>query len=372
VSGARRLGVGAALVDGVIVAGDVEVSGDRVTAVGMRPGRGDLLALPGFVDLQVNGFAGVDFSAADVDGYRHAAAALARTGVTAFQPTLVTSPPAATAGALSTLATVRRLNRRDGARVLPAHLEGPFISPARCGAHNVEHMAPPSPAAADALCDAGPVGMMTLAPERDGALPVIAHLRRRGIVVSLGHSDATASEAARGFDAGATAVTHVLNAMRPISAREPGLAGAALSRSTVTVMAIVDGVHLADETLRLLVAAAPRRLCLVTDAIAAATQGDGDYHLGDRTVRVAGNAARLDDGTLAGSLLTMDTAVRNLVARGMSIADAVDAATGVPARLLGEPGLGCLRVGSRADLVIVDDRLELQRTLIAGVDVHPR
>jgi N-acetylglucosamine-6-phosphate deacetylase len=211
--------------------------------------------------------------------------------------------------------------------------------------------------------------MMTLAPELDSALEVISHLRRRGVVVSLGHSDATAAVAATAFDAGATAVTHVLNAMRPITAREPGLAGAALSRATVTVMAIADGVHLADETVQILLAAARRRLCLVTDAMAATTAGDGVYHLGDRVVHVTGKTARLDNGTLAGSVLTLDAAVRNLVAHGATIPDAVNAATRAPAHLLGDPDIGALRVGGRGDVTIVNDAIEVQRTLVAGFEV---
>jgi N-acetylglucosamine-6-phosphate deacetylase len=370
-SGARRLGVSGALVDGVLVPGDVEVTHDAVSAVGLHPGRGALLALPGLVDLQVNGFAGIDLLTADVAGYGHAAEALARTGVTTYQPTFVTSPPEVTAAALATLARVRA-QPQNGARALAAHLEGPFISPVRCGAHDARHITPPSIAAADALCGAGPVGMMTLAPEIDGALAVIAHLRRRGIVVSLGHSDATSSIAGAAFDAGATAVTHILNAMRPITARDPGLAGVAMTRADVAVMAIIDGVHLAAETVSILIGAVRGRLCLVTDAIEAAGEGDGDFRLGGRPVHVTGGEVRLDDGTLAGSVLTMNAAVRNLVAHGLRIDEAVDAATRVPAGVIGDLAAGRLHVGGRADIAVVDGAFEVHRTLVGGIEVYAR
>ncbi len=361
-----------ALVDGVLVAGDVEITGEVISAVALPPAAADLLAVPGFVDLQVNGYDGIDFLACDVAGHRHAAAAMARSGVTAYQPTLVTSAPAMTIAALSTLSAARRDPVREGARPLPAHLEGPFISPSRRGAHDARHIAGASVAAAEALCDAGPVGMMTIAPELDGALEVITALRRRGVVASLGHSDATADDAAVAFEAGATAVTHIFNAMRPIRARDPGLAGAALTRPTVTIMAIVDGVHLDRETVRLLVAAARPRLCLVTDAIGATGRGNGDFVFGGQVVHVSGATARLADGTLAGSVLTMDAAVRNLMAHGMSTQAAVAAATRVPASLLGDEDIGVLRVGGRADVTVLDGAFEVQRTVIGGVEVYAR
>ncbi len=371
-SRARRLGVGAALAEGAMVPGDVEVTGDTITAVGLPSRPTQLLALPGFVDLQVNGFAGIDLADTDVAGYTAVGVALAATGVTAYQPTFISSPTEVTTRALTALARARRETATTGARALAAHLEGPFISPSRCGAHDARHVGPASIVAADVLCNAGPVGMMTLAPEIDGAFAVIAHLRDRGIAVSLGHSDATASVAGAAFDAGAAAVTHVFNAMRPITAREPGLAGAALARPEVCVMVIADGVHLADEVLAILLVAARRRLCLVTDAIEAATAGDGDARLGGRVVHVVGATARLDDGTLAGSVLTMDAAVRALLRHGAPPAEAVNAATGVPARLIGDERRGRLRVGGRADVTVVDDAWQVRRTLVAGVEVHAR
>jgi N-acetylglucosamine-6-phosphate deacetylase len=362
-----RLGVAAAVVGGSLVPGDVAIDDGVFSGVGLSPaGRG--LAAPGFVDLQVNGFAGVDLLVADAAGYAQAGDAIARTGVTAYQPTFISSPLDTCQEALSTLASLDGTYR--GPRILPAHLEGPFLSPRRHGAHDPANLRPVDLAVADALCDAGPVGFMTIAPELDGGLELIAHLAQRRIVVSLGHSDASTDVAAAAFDAGAEAVTHIFNAMRPWQPRDPGLSGLAMTRPDVFVMAIVDNVHLAPETAELLVAVATGRLVLVTDAIEAAGLGDGTYRLGDRTVHVSGPVARLADGTLAGSVLAMDKAVRNLVEHGASVEVAVDAATRVPARLVRRDDVGSIRIGAAADVVVLDDALEVSRTLVGGRELH--
>jgi N-acetylglucosamine-6-phosphate deacetylase len=363
-----RLGVAAALVGGSVVPGDVAIEDGVFSGVGLSPAGAGGLAAPGFVDLQVNGFAGVDLLVADAAGYEQAGQALARRGVTAYQPTFISSPVDACQEALSTLAALDGAYR--GPRILPAHLEGPFLSPRRHGAHDPRNLRPVDIAVADALCDAGPVGFMTVAPELDGALALVAHLARRGIVVSLGHSDANAAVAAAAFDAGARAVTHIFNAMRTWGPRDPGLSGLALTRPGVFLTAIVDNVHLAPETARLLMAAATGRLVLVSDAIEAAGLGDGTYRLGDRVVHVKGPVARLADGTLAGSVLAMDKAVRNLVEHGATVEVAVDAATRVPARLVGRDDVGSIRVGGAADVVVLDDALEVARTLVGGRELH--
>jgi N-acetylglucosamine-6-phosphate deacetylase len=212
--------------------------------------------------------------------------------------------------------------------------------------------------------------MVTVAPERPGALELIDLLIAEGIAVACGHSDATAAEAHAAFDRGATTVTHLFNAQRPFGHREPGIAGAALSRGDVTVSIIVDGFHLADEVVRLAFAA-PASVAIITDAIAAAGQPDGTYPLGNRTVTVDAGSARLDDGTLAGSVLTMDAAVRNLVDLGVSLPDAVAAATAVPARAVQRPDMGRLAVGTTADVAIISNDLFVERTLIAGAEVFP-
>jgi N-acetylglucosamine-6-phosphate deacetylase len=348
-----RLGVAAAIVEGVLVPGDLELEDGRVVAVGLAGG-GSGTAVPGFVDLQVNGFGGVDFAAADAAGYRRAGAALLETGVTAFQPTLITAPEEEL---VASLAEVPR--EHIGPRVLGVHLEGPFLSPARIGAHPLHARRDPDLGLARRLLDAGPVGYMTLAPELDGALDLIDVLHERGIVVSCGHSDATAAEADAAFDRDARTVTHLFNAMRPLRHRDPGIAGAALARDDVVVQAILDGVHLADETARIVWKAAAGRLALVTDAI-------GGARLGNDDVSVVDGVARRADGTLAGSLVTMPECVRNLHALGATLEQAVAAATAVPARVLGRDDVGVLRVGGPADVVVLDDRLEIRSVHVAG------
>jgi N-acetylglucosamine-6-phosphate deacetylase len=361
-----RLGVQAAIAGGSLVEGDVTVSDGRVVAIGVKPPGGRGVAVPGFVDVHINGFAGVDFLAADGDGYARAREALAATGVTAFVPTFITSEVEVYAPAL---ATVAGLPETRCPRVLGVHLEGPFLSPRWPGAHDPDCLRAPDVALADELCAAGPVRLMTLAPELPGGLELVAHLAGRGVVVSLGHSDADAATAHAAFDAGARAVTHLHNAHRRWQPRDPGLGGAALVRPDVTVQAIVDHVHLAPESSYAAFLAARERFCLVTDAVEAAGLGPGTYRLGSRTVHVDGGAVRLADGTLAGSVLTLDQAVRNLVTAGAGLPEAVHAATQAPALLAARPDLGRLHAGGPADVAVLDDDLRVTRTLVAGEEV---
>jgi N-acetylglucosamine-6-phosphate deacetylase len=358
-----RLGVGAALVDGAWVTGDVEVADGKIAAVGLESANGNGLAAPGFVDLQVNGFAGVDFFAADTEGYRRAGKGLLECGVTSYQPTFITSPEDKLAAALAEVPT-------NGAapRVLGAHLEGPFISPERLGTHPAEARRDPDQALLERLLAAGHVSHMTLAPELPGALDLVDLLRRRGVTVSFGHSDATAGEAREAFACGVKTVTHIFNAMRPFAAREPGLAGAALVADDVVVQVILDGVHLADDTARLVWQAAGGRVALVTDAIAAAHAGDGAYTIAGVDFEVEDGVARNADRVLAGSTVCMIDAVRNLVALGASVEAALSAASTLPAQIAGRPELGTLAPGSVADVVVLDDSLVIQRVLVGGED----
>ena len=240
-------------------------------------------------------------------------------------------------------------------------------SPPRASAPTVARGAvTPTRALLERLLAAGPVRLMTLAPELPGALELIDLLHERGVVVSLGHTDATAVEAHAAFERGVRAVTHVFNAMRPLAHRDPGVVGAALARPDVVVQAIVDGVHLDPDIVRLLWRAAAGRLSLVTDAIAGAGLGDGTYALGEIEIVVADDVVRSEDGMLAGSALTMVEAVRNLVALDVPLEGALEAAAAVPARVLGAPGLGRLVPGGAADIVVLDDALEVARTLVGG------
>jgi len=388
-----RLGVEAALVDGELLPGDVEIVDGRIAAVGLAGSSGRGIAAPGFVDLQVNGYAGVDFSAASEDDWRTAREALLRDGVTAFQPTFVTAELGAMRAALA------RMPDRDrgmtatgaepiagpipdgsdpgggspapGARMIGAHLEGPFLSPLWPGAHDPDSLLPADLAALDELLAVGPVSQVTLAPELPGALDLIDALVERGVTVSCGHTEADASAAHLAFDRGATAVTHLFNAMRRPEPRDPGIAFAALGRDGVFTTLIVDGHHLADDTVRTAWRAAGERVVLISDAVAAAAAPDGDYTLGGTVpIRSHGGVVRNEAGSLAGSTLSMLAAVRNSHALGIPLAAALAAATEAPARMARRPDLGRIAPGARADLIVLDDTLTITHVLLAGTD-HP-
>lgn len=357
-----RLGVKAALVDGQLVRGDVAIDGEYVDAIGLSPAGRTGLAVPGLIDLQINGFDGVDFTSAGTDDYRHVAKRLAATGVTSFQPTLISLP------ADQYVAALGRLDPSEirDARILGMHLEGPFLSPARCGAHDPENMIHPDVTLTQQFLDAGHFTHMTIAPELPGALKLIDFLSTRGVTVALGHTDCDAETATTAFDGGARSVTHIFGAQRPWGHRDPGVSGVALVRSDVFVTAIVDGVHLAPETVQLAANAAGERFVLITDAIAAAGRPDGRYPLGDRSVILEHGACRLDDGTLAGSALTLDQAIRNMIDLGFDPLRAIGAATTAPAALIRRTDLGSLAPGGAADVCVMDDSFEVVRTIVFG------
>jgi N-acetylglucosamine-6-phosphate deacetylase len=358
-----RLGVEFALVEGRLVRGDVEVTDGRVAAVGVASGNGRGIAVPGFVDLQVNGFAGVDLLDADVDGYRRVGEALLETGVTSYLPTFITASEDRLLAALHEVPS-----EPDGPRILGVHLEGPFLSPRRLGIHPASARRDPDLELLDRLLAAGPVRLVTLAPELPGAAVLVNRLLLAEIAVSCGHSDATAEEAEAAFDAGVRTVTHLFNAMRPFRHRDPGIVGAALARDDVIVQLILDGVHLAPETANVVWRAAAGRVALVTDAIAGAGLTDGSYRIGGVDVEIQDGIARGPGGVLAGSTLTMLEAVRNLHALGAPLEAAIEAATEVPARVLRLPSVGRLAVGLPADVVVLTDELELERVLVGGTD----
>lgn len=363
-----RLGVAAALVGGELVDGDVELVDGLVAAVGVGAPRGSRIAAPGFVDLQVNGYAGVDFSAPGEDGYAVAGAALLADGVTAFQPTIVTAEMDAM------VESVRRVRETElGPRIIGAHLEGPFLSPERPGAHDPAALRAPDLATLYRLLAAGAVTQVTLAPELPGAPELIDALVGRGVIVSCGHTEADAATAHTAFDRGASAVTHLFNAMRRAAPRDPGIAYAALGRDDVFITLIVDGRHLADDTVRAAWRAAGDRLVLISDAVAAAGAPDGDYTLGGNVpIHSAGGAVRNAGGALAGSTLSMPQAVRNSHALGVPLAAALRAATEAPAAMARRPDLGRIAPGARADLVVLGDSLDVERVLFGGREVAMR
>jgi N-acetylmuramic acid 6-phosphate etherase/N-acetylglucosamine-6-phosphate deacetylase len=356
-----RLGVAAAFVNGSLLAGDVAVHDGEIVAVGLSsPGTG--IAIPGLVDAQVNGYAGVDLLHADVDEIIEMGRALMADGVVAYQPTLITSEFDETRRATERLKKARAAHR-DGAAILPTHLEGPFLSPRRAGTHPLALLRDPDLDLLERLLDLDDVGVMTIAPELPGALELIERCRRRGVTVSLGHSAATAEEAGRGFDAGATSVTHLYNAMESLSGRSPGLAGTALARAGVTIQLIADGLHVADDMIRLAFAAAPGRCVIVTDAIAAAASDKPVVQLGEVTVYVNNDVAQRDDGTLAGSIGRLRENLVRLSILGLTPVDALGAVISSPARFLGGQHHVAMTPGSPANLFVVDDDLVLTRRI---------
>lgn len=318
---------------------------------------GAVLLAPGFVDLQVNGVGDVDFASADPDGWRRAGRAQLEQGVTAYCPTLVTAPLDDYPPALERVRAARLdAQHHRLPAIVGVHLEGPFLGGAP-GAHPVELLRTADPDWLSGILDAYPdlVTLVTLAPEADPDLAATRLLHTRGVRVALGHSTATYEEALAAVDVGARIVTHLFNGMGPMHHREPGLAGAALDDDRLTPTLIADLVHVHPAVLRLAIDRKPN-IVLVTDRVAI-----GDAHVTDD------GAARLADGTLVGSTLSMDQAVRNTVALGVPIERAVEMAATIPSHALGLTDRGRIVPGARADLVALDpDSLAVRAVWLAG------
>jgi len=365
---------GRLLVDGNLVRGALVLDGGRIAEVRL----GDVGALPaaridaelvspGLVDLQVNGGFGLEVGG-DASALRALAARLPSTGVTTFLPTAVSSGAADYRAVAAAFVSARGA---AGARMPGLHLEGPLLAPARAGAHRPEAIGAAGATIDDVLEEllgGGVLRLMTIAPERPGALALVHRLREAGVVVSLGHTDATFEQTVAGIDAGATLATHVWNAMSPLRHREPGAVGAALADDRITAMLIADGIHVHPAVLHVaLRSKGPERVALVTDAIAAAGAPPGRYALAGVEVISDGQSARLADGTLAGSTLTMDRAVRMMAGlAGARLEDALAMASTVPAAAIALPDTGRLAVGHLADLTLWSAAMEVTATIIGG------
>ena len=364
---------GAGSADSILVEGEVitwvgrgrppEKADEELTA-----GPGELIA-PGFVDLQVNGFAGHD-AAAGADSIAAISLALPATGVTAFLPTIISEPVEVGA---EFAATVGAAAESTGARVLGAHIEGPFLNPSFRGAHLRAHLAEPTARNVDAVLAARP-RLITLAPELPGALAAIERLQRAGIVVAAGHTGADFEQGRKAIAAGVRFATHIYNAMPPVHHRRPGIALALLLDPRVTTGLIADGEHVHPSVCeQLLRVKGASRIALTTDQTSAAGAPPGSYSLSGRAVHSDGRVVRLEDGTLAGSAAAMPDLLR-LMARlpGMTPARAVGLASTAPARVLGERRLGRIGEGACADIVILDAELRPRLTMIRGAVIFRR
>jgi N-acetylglucosamine-6-phosphate deacetylase len=363
--------------DECIDGGSILIDGGRIAAFGRggdvtRPAgarvvdASGLIACPGFIDLQFNGGFGHDFTD-DPSSIWEVAAALPRYGVTAFLPTVITSP-LETIAAAQQVVNGGRPSGFTGAEPVGLHIEGPFLNPQKKGAHNPRHLRTPDAAAVAGWSPATGVRLVTLAPELPGALSLVALLSDRGVLMSAGHSMATFDQAKAGFDAGIRYGTHLFNAMPTLQHRDPGLPGALLTDARTTVGLIADGIHTHPAIVSLVwQALGPRRLNLVTDAMAALGVPAGTHRLADFDVIVDATSARLADGTLAGSILSLDQALRNLVAMaGCSLEDALQTMTTTAARAIGAEDRGRLAPGAVADVVLLSPDLQVRTTIAAG------
>jgi len=357
--------------DGSLTRGWIRVKGDRIVGIGYDDSApADIkldgrTILPGFVDLHCHGGGGASYASADPEQIARAAQTHLAHGTTTTNASLVS----ATYGDLER--QIRALIPFvDDGTLNGIHLEGPWISPGYCGAHDPATLRNPDPVEVARILDIGEgrIAMVTIAPELPGGVPSIERIVAAGAIAAIGHTGADAETARAAVDAGATVATHLFNAMPPLLHRAAGPVGVLLTDPRVTVELICDGHHLGPEVVSLTLATAHDRSALVTDAMAAAGSGDGTYLLGDLEVEVTDGVARLvPGGTLAGSTLFMDSAVRRAVRiAGVPLDVASAAASAAPARVLGLADRGELAVGQRADLVVLDDESAVERVMRSG------
>jgi len=364
----------------------VVIHGSKIAAIGQR-GKVELprgvceiaasgrTIVPGFVDVHIHGAGGHDVMEGTREALELMTATVAAHGTTSLVATTVTASEKETRDSVAGIAhfilnTSQYPARELSAEILGIHFEGPFISPARRGVHPAKWIVPPSTELlAQLLAEArGTAQILTLAPELPGALELIAAARKAGLVISIGHTDATYEQAMAAIEAGATHAAHVYNAMRPFSHRGTGVLGAVLTSPKVSAELIADGVHVDEAAMRMLVdLKTPERVILVSDGMSATGMPDGKYQLGMFEVKVSEGVARNAEGKLAGSTLTLDRALRNIVALGVPLASALRMVTANPARQIGLGARkGVLAPGADADLVFLNDKLEVSGVMTRG------
>ncbi len=323
----------------------------------------DFYIAPGFVDVHIHGFGGADISEGTTDALFKISESLAKTGTANFLPTFVSEPFDDLKKAVHSLTPF--LKKAKGATPFGFHIEGGFVNKNKAGAMNPDYFIAPSPSRAEALISAGSVRMFTVAPELPGALGLISFLKANGVSISLGHTETDYKTAEMAFYAGAGSITHVFNAMPHFHHRDTGLIGAAFSLPFY-LQFIGDGVHTAREVIKIM-HLVKERLVLITDCTEAGGMPQGKYMLGDYEIFVNENSARLKDGTLAGSILTMDSGVRNLVRfGGFPKEEAIRAATEIPAKSVGEKLMGRIRTGGYADFAVLDEGFNVKMTVSKG------
>ncbi len=322
---------------------------------------------PGFVDVHIHGFAGSDISEGTKEALFKISEHLAKTGTANFLPTFVSMPFDELKRAVSSLTHL--LNQAKGATPFGFHIEGGFVNKEVCGAMNPEHFIAPSLSKAEELTSSGNIRMFTVAPELPGAMEVIRYLSERSVFVSLGHTKTDFETAQKAFYGGASSVTHLFNAMPHFHHRNTGLIGAAFALPFF-LQFIGDGVHTSKEVIKM-VHLAKERLALITDCTEAGGMPEGHYMLGDFEIYSDGISARLKDGTLAGSVLTMDRGVRNLIRYGgFSREEAIRSATEIPALSVGETRMGVIKSGAYADFVLLDEGFNVRLTIVKGKVVY--
>jgi len=340
---------------------------------------GGKIIVPGFVDVHIHGAGGRDVMEGTPDALDTVAMTVATHGTTSLVATTVTASEKETCTSVAGIADYilegrQRSPRELSAEILGIHFEGPFISATRRGVHPTKWIAAPSIEILGQLLKKarGTAQIITLAPELPGALDLIASACKAGLVISLGHTDATYAEANAAIEAGATHAAHVYNAMRPFSHRETGVLGAVLTSTKVSAELIADGIHVDDAAMRMLVGLkTPERVILVSDGMSATGMPDGKYQLGLFEVKVSKGVARNAEGKLAGSTLTLDRALRNMVALGVPFVDALRMVTANPARQIGlGTHKGILAVGADADLVLLNEQLEVSAVMTRGAGLN--
>jgi N-acetylglucosamine-6-phosphate deacetylase len=363
------------------------IDGEKISAVGRedevlvpasahRHDKRGFSVIPGFIDLHIHGAAGSDVMDSSPQALAAITASVAARGTTSLVATTVTASEESLSRAAEAVADWMHCEKRrhpegtPSAEILGVHFEGPFISPARRGVHPEKWIAEPSIALFGRLLAAakGAACIITLAPELTGAAELISEALQARLVVSLGHTDATYTEAMAAISTGARHAAHVFNAMRPFTHRETGVLGAILTSPAVTTELIADGVHVDEAAIRILLATkGSQGVILVSDGIAATGMPDGKYRLGTFEVTVAGGVARNSEGRLAGSTLALDRALRHMVALGIPLGEVLPMLTSNPARLLGlEKRKGCLVAGADADLILLDDQLQVAGVMTRG------